>query len=516
MKIVVTATSPTIFDADIRKQMAMRVFVPRCLANHLFIPLGILVVGLGILRRFLFGMDSPLWLDETFTGAIAIQPTFRGLIEDCLADVPGPIYYFLMWVWEKLFGASNLSLRTPSLLFSIAAPILILFKGHPDKYTRLLWAGLVALWIPGFAYASEARPYSLLFLLGTIQVVLFMGLLSTPTRRNAILWCGISSLLVLTHYHSALLTAFQGLAYLAVRRKEALRAWPAALLFVPAFVWMIFHLPLVLRFSTPEVAWQKLLTPASLVDLPSQFIGAARYSLPLFAVIVAVTLWEVWRRWRDRSGWPVGPSEALAVGASLCAVAVVIALGFVRPNFTFRYLLPFMPGVLLGVAILTRVAAERVPLVPWLVLGGTILLAAGEARIKSGGEDWKAGFSWERVAEDLAAGGAKRLIFSWDNPTAAILAPSLLSRVGSFFFDRAGRTIPARSVELSSQARGDPNRRLLAAAHRPGDAVLWVFDLNVPRTAAFRYPPALGTLDPGLKCRRYSAAIFACLRADAR
>lgn len=58
----------------------------------------------GILRRPIFGLDTPLWLDETFTGAIAIEPDITVMIQQCLRDVAAPVYYWMMWVWEKLFG----------------------------------------------------------------------------------------------------------------------------------------------------------------------------------------------------------------------------------------------------------------------------------------------------------------------------------------------------------------------------------------------------------------------------
>ncbi len=45
-----------------------------------------IVVGAG--RRILVGWDAPLWLDESFTGAVAIRPTYRGVIENSLKDAP--------------------------------------------------------------------------------------------------------------------------------------------------------------------------------------------------------------------------------------------------------------------------------------------------------------------------------------------------------------------------------------------------------------------------------------------
>jgi hypothetical protein len=483
--------------------------------SYVFTAVVVAALALGIFRRLL-GLDAPLWLDEAFTGAIAIQPSFSGLIEDCLRDVPGPVYYWIIWAWEKVFGAGNISLRAPSLLFGVAAPILIMLKGHPDRFTRLMWAAFAALWIPGFSYATEARAYALLFLLGSAQIILFMRMMSAPTLRNAAVWSGLSALFLLTHYHSGLVTGLQGLAYLLLKRREAFRTWPAALLFAPAAAWMAFHLPLVLRFSTPEVAWQNLLGLTDIIAFPSNVIGTPRFAATILAVIAAATLWEACLRLRDRSLPPVGRVEALAVGASVLAVAIVFGMGFLRPNFTFRYLISFMPGVLLGAAIWTRVMARRFQPLPWFVLGGLLLSVVWEAKSRAGSSDWRSELSWEQAATDLAERGVNRLIFVWDNPTTAIIAPSLMARVGSFFFDRAGLEIPAKSMTLPVKQGVDPNAALAAAADRPGDAVIWIFDLNVRRTAALGYPPALEKLDPSFACRNHGGErrrVVVCYRS---
>ena len=50
---------------------------------------------------------------------------------------------------------------------------------------RATWAAIAALWMPGFFHATEARSYTLLFLLGSIQAILFLRLLTDPSRRRA-------------------------------------------------------------------------------------------------------------------------------------------------------------------------------------------------------------------------------------------------------------------------------------------------------------------------------------------
>ena len=482
--------------------------------SPLFMGLVLAAIALGAVRRVAFDLDSPLWLDEVFTGAIAIQPTFAGLVQDLLRDVAAPVYYFLMWLWAKVFGVSNLSLRAPSMIFGILAPALVLLKGHPDRLTRWLWAAFAALWIPSFFYATEARAYALLFFLGTAQIILFFRMVSEPSIRSAAMWSACSAVFLLTHYHAALVTGLQGLAYIWLRKEQAVRTWPAALLLTPAAVWMILHLPLLMRFSQPEFAWQKLLGLADIFRLPAYLLGLPSLSWAVFLLIGAAVLAELWLRRRGKAGSPIGSAEAAVVAASILSILIVFGLGFLRPNFVLRYLMGFMPGALLGAAILARLLTHRHRAVPWLVLCFLILSVVWDTKVRSSWIDWRRHLSWQHASGELVQRGARRLIFVWDNPSAPILSPMLMSRVGSFFFDRAGIPIAAEAISFSKAA--DPNVTLITAANRPGDAIIWIYDLQVSRTAALRHPPALTKLDPSLQCRNYSRAphgVLACIRS---
>jgi hypothetical protein len=478
-----------------------------------FIVLALVCVAFGLARRPLFGLNDALWLDETYTGAIAIGGSLSGLLDDTLHEVSPPVYYVLMWGWEKLFGAGNIALRMPSLLFSLAAPLLILWKGHPDRTTRLLWAALAALWVPGFHYAVEARSYALLFLTGVAQIILFFRMLERPSLKNGFLWCGISSLFALTHYHSLLVTALQGIFYLIICGRAALRTWPAALLFLPVLGWIAVHLPLVLRFASPTYAWQTLLGLEEVLVLPSRLIGVPYAYVGLAAVLILVAglLLEVTLNARGRPGLRPSTAELAVVLASIASIAIVVAFGFLRPNFVFRYLIPFVPGLLLGLALWIATLSSRFPGFSFLALLPLLGIAAWQTYHHGRDLAVRQNMSWEKASAQLAENGARRLIFTWDNPMAA-LHPTLLPKVGRFFFDRDHGRIPVQAVNLFQGSDRDPNRVLVAAANRPGDALIWVFDKNVPRTRASSFPPAPSEMEPDLRCRSYGLGVVACLR----
>lgn len=482
--------------------------------------LAIVVVALllGLARRIALDWDTPLWLDEAYTGAIAIQPSLSGLIQDCLRELGGPLYYALMWAWVKVAGAGNLALRLPSLIFALLAPLWLLLRGHPDLRTRMTWAALAALWVPGFYFATEARSYSLLFLLACVQVVFYQRLLREPSLRHAALWCGVSALMILTHYHALILIGIQGLLFLSVHRAAALRTWPAALLFVPAFAWMTVHLPLVLSFANPEVSWQKVLGLPELVGFPTILLGDGWPLVPLLLAMAATFARDGYLWLRRRAAWPFTVAETAAVGASLAAIAVVIAAGIIRPTFTPRYLIPFIPGLLLAFAVWARRWSGRWNLLPALVVLTFTLIAAREFQFQVAHprSNFRWSYSHEKASEYLERAGARRLVFLWDFPTAAIGNAEQMARVGAFFFDRQGMPIPAKALILAGRATlVDPSVALLEAAPGAHDAVIWAYNPGTTGTLASRFPPHLDQLDPRWSCRDFGREpnhVVACAR----
>jgi hypothetical protein len=82
-------------------------------------------VLLGFAIRTTVGADAPLWLDETFTGAVAAQPSLWSVVHQILQDVNAPIYCLLAHAGSLLFTLSNQSLRFPALVFGSIAPLWI-------------------------------------------------------------------------------------------------------------------------------------------------------------------------------------------------------------------------------------------------------------------------------------------------------------------------------------------------------------------------------------------------------
>ena len=456
---------------------------------------------------------DPLWLDEAWTIAVAGQPTWGGFYRQVYGDVNAPFYLLVIHLWQAVFGLSDLSLRLPSLIFAAATPLVIAVsrvEGLPTA-ERLAWAAITLLWFPLLSYAQEARCYALLMLLGALQCVAFLRLLQAPDMGAAAVWSGLAALSILTHYDALIPCAVQGLIYLAVHRMRAVRTWPAALLFLPTFGWFAWHLPRVVQFARPDIAWYSPLRWSD-AELVAGFLAGRREMLWGLLVVAmgALTLRFAWPR-RVRAPAPRAYLW-LAPLAAVLGAAILIVVGVFRPSFAYRYLTPDAPGLLLGVVLLTRLLVGRRS---GLALAELVLafLAVSAWRVWAGDRVAPHRYNYEYASRALEAAHARRLVFLWDHPVDPILHPDQLQAAGGAFFRRDGDPIPVDPVVLKPDE--DPNARLIHEAAPPGSAILWVYDVAVRGTAAIDDPPEIGQRDPAFACRQFGRGrfgVYACMR----
>ncbi len=465
---------------------------------------------LSFVIRITHGADAPLWLDETFTGAIAAQPTLSDVVHQVLQDVNAPVYYLLAHLWSRLFGLSNESLRFPALVFGTIAPLVCLITTRGIAWrTRLLWCVMTALWIPGFHYSQEARAYSLLFCLATGGTVAFVRMLDDPNTKRASIWSLCSSLAILTHYYVLPLVGFQALVFLWLYRERATKTWPAALLFVPAGAWFLVQFRRIAQFSDPNVVWYRPLEPIELLKALDFVLGTSTITLAIVLITCTAMLFRFIRKSEAIEREDGSQTSAqIAVLSGIASVSAVIALAIWRPVFTLRYLMPFIPSILLGVALAFERLQRSLP-VSRLIL---ILSFACSAVVYNFQKDpaFKI-YNFQTASTALIVSGTKNLVFFWDHPNTPVEDPSQLAIVGGFFFDRAGLDIHVAPVQLA--AHEDPNPRLLALANQPHSAILWIYDKAVLRTAARTYPPRIGALDPAWRCHDFGlppVGIVAC------
>jgi Dolichyl-phosphate-mannose-protein mannosyltransferase len=472
--------------------------------------LGALALLLALWLEVWVQRGDAFWLDESWTGAIVGQRSWLDTFHQIYWDVNAPLYYLLLHLWQGVFGLSDAALRAPSLICAVLTPLafaVLPVEGLP-RAERVTWAALTALWFPGLCFAQEARCYSLLLLVCGLQTLAFLRLMHRPDIGRAAMWAALGAAAILTHYDAILLGAAQGLVYLAVHRMRAVRTWPAALLFLPAFGWLLFHLPRIQVFTRPDIAWYAPLRPSQLWSVAGYIAGREPQLWALaFIATGALTVRFAWPGGPRNA--PIGASGGWAVLASAAGAAVLILVGFFRPSFTYRYLTPFAPGLLLGFVLLVRSLGGRrapVALAALIIAFGAL---SGWALQSQHFRMAPRRYNFERASRELAMARPARLVFLWDHPVDPVLHREQLSALGGFFLHRNGLPIPVDPVILKPGE--DPNARLLEEAAAPGSAILWLYDTVVRGTAANRFRPDIDQRDRSWRCRQYGWRRFGVL-----
>lgn len=153
----------------------------------------------------LYFFTQSFWRDEAFTVLLSEQPLITMLINTA-KDFNPPLYYFIVHSWMKIFGSSEVSIRTISLIFywlTIYFCFLFLiniFKCSLKKsFIYLVFFVINPILI---FYACEARMYTMLAFFATASFYYFF---KKQTRNYVI----ITSLGLYSHYFMFLVMAVQ-------------------------------------------------------------------------------------------------------------------------------------------------------------------------------------------------------------------------------------------------------------------------------------------------------------------
>src|SRR5262249_14419635 len=136
------------------------------------------------------------------------------------------------------------------------------------------------------------------------------------------------------------------------------------------------------------------------------------------------------------------PSSAwVAAGTAAVGALVMIFIGSIRPTFEERYLMVFMPGILLGFSLLAARFGQRWESAPIGIVALFGIFACGW-NAKIGQADAKSLFNFALASSELKKNGVDQVVFLLDSPISNVLQPSQLKALGGFFFEQQGLTIP--------------------------------------------------------------------------
>jgi uncharacterized membrane protein len=121
----------------------------------------------------LIALNQSLWLDEGTTARVVSQYNYSEILTKFSPhDFHPPLYYLFLKGWTGIFGYSEITLRMPSVLFSLLTGYLVYLLGG-------VWAAIFFLFNPLIIYYSqEARMYMMMTLFTTAGIYYMLKSLS--------------------------------------------------------------------------------------------------------------------------------------------------------------------------------------------------------------------------------------------------------------------------------------------------------------------------------------------------
>src|SRR5437867_234423 len=79
----------------------------------------------------IISLNQSLWLDEAIN-VLAAQnfSLLRMITEYAKADFHPPGFFIIIWVWTKLFGIEEVSVRIPSVIFGVLTIYIVYLLGQ--------------------------------------------------------------------------------------------------------------------------------------------------------------------------------------------------------------------------------------------------------------------------------------------------------------------------------------------------------------------------------------------------
>ena len=201
----------------------------------------LLVVAL-VLRVWYVG-KTDLGGDESFSLYMALQ-TVPDLVRMlCQGDNP-PLWELLLHFWVRVFGISEVAIRSLSVAFSVLTVVPIYLAG--EKYIHR-WTGIAASLVYCFStfsiyMAHECRVYSLIGFCTACSMLLFLSIVRHPKTYKFILLTLVNLMLMYGHYLSVWNIVMEFLIALGVKpvrqkiwKPYLIHAAALILLFAPMF-----------------------------------------------------------------------------------------------------------------------------------------------------------------------------------------------------------------------------------------------------------------------------------------
>jgi hypothetical protein len=287
------------------------------------------LLGIGIAART-YQIDYNFDYDELFSTRLAGR-SFAEVISQALEDRPHPpLHYLLLHFWISAFGASEISTRLLSVVFSAVFLLAAYALFRRVTVPRIALGSL----------AQQARPYALIGMLAAINMLAFVLVLEAPeSLRRRLLWAISCVLLLYAQYLGGLLIVLE-IAFALWRLREhrlpiVLCGLGAIALIGPWFLVAMYR-PLFQGVDPlPHIAWMGRPKPLDMIWFYCGVLGfiPALASRWLLIPLACAGLWYLYQVVRARK---LGLAESFLLVVALGIPAVVFVVSTVGPKPIFE------------------------------------------------------------------------------------------------------------------------------------------------------------------------------------
>ncbi|MGB2787585.1 MAG: glycosyltransferase family 39 protein [Candidatus Saccharimonadaceae bacterium] len=324
-----------------------------------------IAISLGNITRW------SIWFDEAFSVYLT-RFSFTDATYYTAVDVHPPLYYWLLKIWQAMFGNSELALRSMSLVFVVVAMVFVylLIRKMFDRRAAG-WTMLFMVLSPMLVrYSEEARMYGLLMAIVAAATYVLVNATEKSTRAKWITYGVLVSLGMWTHYFTALIwLAHWAWRYISVRTGKRAKTRKAffsrewILAHVVAIALFLPWLPVMLKQMLGIQATGFWISPVSIMT-PFNFISnlftyrenweMVGWFALLGTALIALLTYLFVKTVASLKGKQKSYFQLLmAISLVPVLLLIVLSLPPLRPAFVERYLLAALPfwSALFGVAI---------------------------------------------------------------------------------------------------------------------------------------------------------------------
>ncbi len=392
--------------------------------------------------RFISGDD--IWYDETFSMGF-IRVGFSDIISLTAKDVHPPFYYMYLKAFTSVYtallgkGALVQGAKAASILPWVGLFVLALtyIRKRYGVFVAGFFMLLISLMPQLDTYYTEIRMYSLAFLLITAEVLTAIRLCDKETETGNGTWIIFTLLGILTaytQYYACIAVAGIYVALFCIMIKNRVTEKKALIhLIICMLVSAVSYAPWlpVLKAQMGNISGNYWIQPLTLRSIPGcikfillpvtyiRFLPYIAVGLTVLALGAAFVMFVL----KCRTAGKDSDEGDNVVDLIICIspLAIVVLSGFIlsiagTPIFVYRYMIPALGGLWLGVAIMiSRVFSGRMAVVllcPF-VLTGVLSMSGFEA------EEGKKIIQMDHAAEamTLIPSGAS-VITNFDHVTA--------------------------------------------------------------------------------------------------